>query len=61
MHSDAMTPYGLALLAYSQGRTSAEVTIRRDDGLEAGLPVRQFFRSPLLRFGLPGWLAGLRK
>lgn len=43
--SHAMTPYGRALLAYLDGRTAAEVVIRRDDGVEGSLPVRHDFRS----------------
>lgn len=41
-----MTPYGQALLAYFEGQTAAEMIIRRDDGVEAPLPVRHFFRAP---------------
>jgi len=44
--SEAMTPYGLALVEYFERRTSAAVTIRRDDGVEASLPVRHYFREP---------------
>jgi len=46
MNPNAMTPFGLALLAYFRGETSAQIVIRRDDGLEDPLPVSQFFRSP---------------
>jgi SAM-dependent methyltransferase len=46
MDPQAMTPYGLALLAYFEGETSAQVVIRRDDGFEASLPASHFFRSP---------------
>jgi len=41
-----MTPHGLALLAYFRGETSAQIAIRRDDGLRDSLPVSQFYRSP---------------
>mgnify|MGYP006292946699 FL=1 len=44
MNSSAMSPYGLALAAYFQGKTDAELVIRRDDGVEASLPARHFFR-----------------
>jgi SAM-dependent methyltransferase len=46
MNPNAMTPHGLALLAYFRGETSAQIAIRRDDGHEGPLPVSQFFRSP---------------
>jgi SAM-dependent methyltransferase len=45
MNPDAMTPYGLALLAHFQGQTAAELTIRRDDGVEAPLAVKHYFRA----------------
>jgi len=45
MNPDAMIPYGLALQAYFQGETAAQVIIRRDDGLETVMPVSYFFRS----------------
>ncbi len=41
-----MEPHGLALVAYFQGDTDAQLLIRRDDGLEDPLPVSHFFRSP---------------
>jgi SAM-dependent methyltransferase len=41
-----MTPYGLALLAYFDGESEAQLIIRREDGLEASLPVGHFFRTP---------------
>jgi len=44
MNSAAMTPYGLALVAYFEGKTDVELVIRRDDGIEAPLPARHFFR-----------------
>jgi 2-polyprenyl-3-methyl-5-hydroxy-6-metoxy-1,4-benzoquinol methylase len=40
-----MAPYGLALLAYVQGQTDAELLIRRDDGVEEPLPARHYFRA----------------
>jgi hypothetical protein len=46
MKPDAMTPHGLALLDYFEGNTESEVIIRRDDGFEALLPVKHFFRTP---------------
>lgn len=46
MNPDAMTPYGLALLAYLEGQADAEILIRRDDGVEAPLPARHHFRPP---------------
>jgi SAM-dependent methyltransferase len=45
MNPNAMTPFGLALLAYFRGETSAQIGIRRDDGFEDPLPMNQFFRS----------------
>jgi hypothetical protein len=46
MNAEAMTPFGLALAAYEHGHTDAELMVRRDDGFEAPLPVRHFFREP---------------
>lgn len=46
MDPQAMTPYGLALLAYFEGETGAELVVRRDDGVEATLPMSHFFRPP---------------
>jgi SAM-dependent methyltransferase len=46
MHANAMDPYGAALRAYVEGDVGAELIIRRDDGHEAPLPVRHFFRDP---------------
>jgi 2-polyprenyl-3-methyl-5-hydroxy-6-metoxy-1,4-benzoquinol methylase len=40
-----MTPHGLALMAYFEGQISAEITVRRDDGFEASLPAKHFFRT----------------
>lgn len=44
MTADAMKPYGLALKAYAEGQTAAELIIRRDDGVEAKLPAKHYFR-----------------
>ncbi len=44
MDPRAMKPYGMALLDYHRGDTSATVTVRRDDGLETALPMSVFFR-----------------
>jgi SAM-dependent methyltransferase len=41
-----MTPHGLALRAYIEGRSDAQLTVRRDDGVEDPLPVSHFFRAP---------------
>jgi SAM-dependent methyltransferase len=46
MNADASEPFGLALLDYFQGNASAELIIRRDDGVDAALSVRHFFRAP---------------
>jgi SAM-dependent methyltransferase len=46
MNPEAMAPYGLALLAYFEGRSAAEVVIRRDDGVEERLPMSPSFRAP---------------
>jgi 2-polyprenyl-3-methyl-5-hydroxy-6-metoxy-1,4-benzoquinol methylase len=46
MDPNAMTPHGLALVAYFQGDSTAQLIIRRDDGVEDLLPVSHFFRSP---------------
>jgi SAM-dependent methyltransferase len=45
MDIQAMTPHGLALKAYFEGQMTAEITVRRDDGFEASLPAKHFFRS----------------
>jgi SAM-dependent methyltransferase len=45
LHAEAMTPHGLALMAYFRGETGARLIVRRDDGLETALPVSHFFRS----------------
>ena len=46
MNPKAMEPFGMALLAYFEGDTTAELIIRRDDGEERPLPVSLFFRDP---------------
>ena len=45
MKVKAMTPHGLALKAYFEGQMTAEITVRRDDGFEATLAARHFFRT----------------
>jgi hypothetical protein len=40
-----MEPYGMALLAYYEGETNAQLIIHRDDGQETPLPVNFFFRD----------------
>lgn len=46
MQSGAMIPQGRALKAYFEGDRGAQLTVRRDDGLEYALPVSHFFRTP---------------
>ncbi len=46
MDTQAMEPFGRALLAYYHGNADAEVLIRRDDGQVTPLPVNHFFRAP---------------
>lgn len=46
MDPAALTPHGLALLAYFEGDSDARLVIRRDDGVETPLPARHFFRAP---------------
>lgn len=46
MNDLAMGTFGRALRAFTDGDESAELIIRRDDGLEVALPVAYFFRSP---------------
>lgn len=41
-----MHPHGRALLAFHEGDGDATLIIRRDDGVEAALPVSHFFRKP---------------
>ena len=43
MNKNAMEPFGQALLAYHAGDTTANLIIRRDDGMESTLPVGHFF------------------
>jgi len=45
MNAIAMEPFGRALLAYLGGDSSANLIVRRDDGKEAAVPVRLFFRD----------------
>lgn len=45
MDPRAMKPYGMALLDYHRGDTSATVAVLRDDGLETALPISVFFRQ----------------
>jgi SAM-dependent methyltransferase len=40
-----MEPFGMALLAYFEGDTAAELIILRDDGERVSLPVSFFFRG----------------
>lgn len=46
MDSEAIEPFGLALLDHFQGNSSAALTIRRDDGVQTVLPAGHFFRAP---------------
>jgi SAM-dependent methyltransferase len=46
MNLDALDPFGLALWEHFQGNTSAVLTIKRDDGVDATLPAGHFFRPP---------------
>ena len=45
MNQEAMSLYGKALWDYYTGDKTAELIIRRDDGLETKLPVGIFFRA----------------
>lgn len=45
MNPEAMSPYGKALLDYYNGDRTAEIIVRRDDGLETKLPAGLFFRT----------------
>ena len=45
MNQEAMSLYGKALWDYYTGDKTAELIIRRDDGLETTLPVGIFFRA----------------
>ena len=40
-----MDPQGMAMLAFFDGDTDAELSVRRDDGLEESIPVSRFFRD----------------
>ena len=46
MNSQSMQPYGLALMDFFNGDTSAKVTSHRDDGQTEDLPLDVFFREP---------------
>ncbi len=46
MNPSPMLPHGLALKAYFEGDTDAELYGRRDDGQGGPMPVSRFFRSP---------------
>jgi SAM-dependent methyltransferase len=46
MDPKAMDPHGMAMLAFFKGDTSAELSVRRDDGLEESIPVSHSFRDP---------------
>jgi len=45
MNSKPVTPFGKALLACFEGENAATVIVRRDDGVEAPLPMKYFFRT----------------
>jgi SAM-dependent methyltransferase len=45
MKPEAMEPHGMAMLAFFDGDTSAELIIHRDDGQQTPLPVSYFFRD----------------
>lgn len=46
MSAESMAPFGMALLDYLEGDASAAITVRRDDGFAAHLPIAVFFRDP---------------
>lgn len=46
MNRNSMKPFGMALTAYFEGDTTAELTMRRDDGRVIPIPVSHFFRGP---------------
>ena len=46
MDLDALMPFALALVEFLEGDAEAELTVRRDDGLESPIPVSHFFRAP---------------
>ena len=41
-----MDPFGLALVAFLEGDTSAEMIVRRDDGYETPVAASRFYRGP---------------
>jgi len=45
MDPKAMDPHGMAMLAFFEGDTNAELSSRRGDGLEESSPVSWFFRD----------------
>lgn len=45
MDPRAMEPFARALLAYLEGDSSAELIVRRDDGVESTIPPAPFFRD----------------
>jgi len=45
LNTEAMKPYGLALLDYHKGNQDATLAIYRDDGWKDELPVKTFFRG----------------
>jgi SAM-dependent methyltransferase len=46
MHSQSMEPFGLALMDFFHGDTSAKAVSHRDDGQTEDLPLDVFFREP---------------
>lgn len=44
MDPKSLNPYGIALRAYVEGDSDAELIVRRDDGQEGRLPVSHFYR-----------------
>jgi SAM-dependent methyltransferase len=46
MDPKGMEPHGMAMSAFFDGDTNAELSVRRDDGLEDTIPVSRFFRDP---------------
>jgi 2-polyprenyl-3-methyl-5-hydroxy-6-metoxy-1,4-benzoquinol methylase len=46
METQAMDPFGQALLDFRNGEASAAITVRRDDGYVSPLPAAFFFRKP---------------
>lgn len=45
MKPESMEPHGMAMMAFFDGDTNAELIIHRDDGQKTPLPVRYFFRD----------------